>query len=177
MVNRSLEVGLDSQCLSYIIDALEGIAEPTDSLAEQRVALVRIFLYRLGTLWTTPTVKREFERIGEPTRRAKHQSWTSVLFGVYPLNDPEAVWRRATELGKHHPDIDDCLVLAEAEDIGLANLLSFDTQFVNHLSDHARLNLARPVPYWESLRVPRGERPNKIPWPDNPLAAQAWWGW
>jgi hypothetical protein len=29
-------MGVDSQCLSYRIDALEGIEKPTDSLAEQR---------------------------------------------------------------------------------------------------------------------------------------------
>ena len=35
------EIGLDSNCLSYVIDALEGVSEPTDNLAAQRVALVR----------------------------------------------------------------------------------------------------------------------------------------
>ncbi len=43
------EIGLDSQCLSYFIDALEGVAALTDALAEQKVALVR--LYTPGTLW------------------------------------------------------------------------------------------------------------------------------
>lgn len=32
-------VGLDSQCLSYVLDALAGIKEPTDSLAERKSRL------------------------------------------------------------------------------------------------------------------------------------------
>ena len=53
------ELGLDSNCLSYVIDALEGAAEPTGQLAAQNVALVRLYLYTPGTLWTMPrdTVK------------------------------------------------------------------------------------------------------------------------
>ncbi len=50
------EIGLDSQCLTYLISALEGVAAPSDSLAEQKVALVRLYLYTPGTVWVTPTV-------------------------------------------------------------------------------------------------------------------------
>ncbi len=169
------EVGLDSQCLSFIIDALEGVAEPTDALAEQKVALVRTYLYTPGTLWTMPTVKREFERIRDPVRRAKHRSWTSVLFGVYPLKDPKAVRQRAAELEVLHADIDDRMVLAEAEDIGFSVLLSFDADFVKHLTHRTRLNLTRPVPFWDSLAIPKGATPDKVPNPENPLASQTWW--
>src|SRR5438445_7116632 len=76
------EIGLDSNCLSYVIDALEGVSEPTGDLAAQRVALARLYLYTPGTLWTLPTVKEEFSRIPDRSRCASHASWTSVLFGV-----------------------------------------------------------------------------------------------
>ena len=36
------EIGLDSQCLSYLIDTLEGVVAPADRLAEQRVVLVAL---------------------------------------------------------------------------------------------------------------------------------------
>ena len=38
------DVGLDSNCLSYVIQAMEGVTEPRDDLAEQKVALVRLYL-------------------------------------------------------------------------------------------------------------------------------------
>jgi hypothetical protein len=56
-------IGLDSQCLSYLIDALEGVPPPADDHAEQKVALVRLYLYSPRTLWVTPAVEREFSRI------------------------------------------------------------------------------------------------------------------
>lgn len=171
------ELGLDSNCLSYVIDALEGVAEPTDSLAEQRVALVRLYLYTPGTLWTMPTVRQEFSRIRDPVRRGKHESWTGVLFGVRRLNNPEAAKVRAAGLKPHHPDLDDRMVLAEAEDLGFSALLTFDTEFVSHLAPYASLTLTTPAEYWTFLDVPRGADPVHLPAHGNQLAMQAWWRW
>jgi hypothetical protein len=169
------EIGLDSQCLSYLIDALEGIGAPTDNLAEQKVALVRLYLYTPGTLWVTPTVEREFLRIRNEARRASHVSWTSVLFGVRPLTDGVRAEERAADLAPLHADVDDRMGLAEAEDIGFTTLLSFDSDFVKHLGAHADLLLTRPAAYWESLAISKGTTPNKVPAYGNPLANEAWW--
>ena len=70
-------------------------------------------------------------------------TWTSILFGVRPLNDAGAVERRAASMEPYHADHDDRLVLAEAEDIGFASLVSFDAKFVNRLAKHARRRTAR----------------------------------
>jgi predicted nucleic acid-binding protein len=156
---------------------LEGVGPPGDALAEQKVALVRLFLYLPGTLWVTPTVEREFLRIRRPEWKAKHQSWASVHFGVRPPGNTESVARRAAELKKVHPDEDDCLVLAEAEDIGIATLLSFDDDFLKRLAPHARLALTRPAEFWATLGIPEGATPHWLPTQDNPLAHQTWWRW
>ena len=123
------------------------------------------------------TVEREFLRIREEVRRASHVSWTSVLFGVRPLSDAGAVETRAASMEPYHPDADDRLVLAEAEDIGFATLVSFDTKMVNRLSKHARLLLTQPAEYWASLGIPRGATPDKVPAFGNPLAGETWWRW
>jgi len=177
MITSLSEIGLDSNCLSYIIDALEGLTQPTDDLALQRVALVRLFLYTPGTLWTMPTVKEEFARIPEPIRRASHESWTSVLFGVRPLNRPANVRQRAADLERYHSKLEDRLVLAEAEDIGFSALLSFDNTFIKRLQHHARLRLTTPRAFWDSLLIPKGAAPVQLPAKDNPLLHQTWWRW
>jgi hypothetical protein len=174
------EIALDSNCLSYVIEAMEGVAEPTgptDDLAEQKVALVRLFLYTHGTLWTLPTGKEEFSHITDSARRARHESWTSVLFGVRPVSDPGVVRKRAAELETLHRPLGDRIVLAEAEDIGFSALLSFDAKFVRRLAPHSTLKLSSPAPYWESLGVPRGAPPVHVPHETNPLAAEKWWRW
>ncbi len=50
-----------------LIAALEGIARPADKLAEQKVALVRLYLCTPGRLRVTPTVAQEFQPTGDPT--------------------------------------------------------------------------------------------------------------
>ena len=152
---------VDSHCLSYVIDLMEGVPVPSDALAEQRIALARIFFYTPGTLWTTPTVEAEFARIADPTRRANHQRWTNVLFGVRLPSDPEAVKIRAGELENLHRHEGDRMVLAESEAIGLSVLLSFDKRFVRRLGPHARLPLTTPLSYWNLLAIPRGARPDR----------------
>lgn len=170
-----LDIALDTNCLTYVIDALEGMAAPpTDGLAEQKVALVRLFFYT-PALWVTPTVEREALRISDSVRRANHIGWMSVHFGVLRPSGP--VQRRATELEALHPEEKDCLVLAEAEGIGLGVLLSFDDTFVKRLSPCARLTLARPAQFWETLGIPRGAPRRWMPSHDNPLAMQSWWRW
>ena len=163
--------------MAYVIDALEGVAEPTDDLATQKIALVRFYVYTPGTLWTMPMVKQEFSRIPNPVRRASHERWTNVLFGVRPLNRPELVKQRAADLERHHRKAGDCMVLAEAEDIGFSALLSFDATFIKRLAPQARLNLTAPEAFWTSLAIPRGATPVHLPAHGNPLAQQSWWRW
>jgi len=178
MTSSPPEICLDSQCVSYVIDALKDLVEPTDKLAEQKIALVRSYFYIAGTFWTTPTVVREVEAIRNPERKAEHDSWRGFNFPAGQPNDPEAVKRRADELETFHAGINDRLILAEAEDIGFSTLLSFDGDFVKHLGNQARrLTLTTPAAFWESRAIPRGAPRKTEPTYDNPLAGQTWWRW
>jgi len=170
-------VGIDSNCLSYIIDVLEGVPEPADELARQKSALARLFFYRRETLWATPTVKAECLPIRNARRRALHESWMNVHFGPLPLNNPERVKTRAVELQAFHGDKDDCTILAEAEDMGFDVLLSYDEEFIDRLGKHSEVRLMKPAPYWESLKFPRGSPPSRMPAYGNPLGWQSWWRW
>jgi hypothetical protein len=96
---------------------------------------------------------------------------------VHPLNNPDAIRQRVHDLAAFHPDEDDRMVLAEAEDVGFASLLSFDATFIRRMVPHARLNLTTPLACWHALAPPKGTDPCTVPRYDNPLAAQTWWRW
>jgi len=171
-------MGADSNCLSFIIDAFEGIEKPTDSLAEQKIALARIFFYTYETFFTTPTVKAECDRISDPVRRAKHESWILTHFGTLPVHvPPDAIDRRAQYFHQFHPKQRDCMILAEAEATQLAILLSFDFNFVDRLAGKSAVRLIKPLDYWTELDIPKGAQPKKVPHPTNPLVAYEWWRW
>ena len=84
-------IGIDSHCLSYVIDAFSAVSAPTDNLAWERIALARLFFYLPGTLWVTPTVTAECARIRNVERANLHQSFIAVLFGEPPIEDPEVL--------------------------------------------------------------------------------------
>lgn len=171
-------VGLDSQCLSYLIDAMAGIEAPTDKLAQEKAALFRAYLYSEATLFVTPTVKAECRRIRNQPRRESHQSFLNVLFGEWPVSNTEAVERRVKELEKYHPKKNDCYIFAEAENVGMRTLLSYDDDFLNRLSGKSvTLQLLKPSEFWAQLAVPKGTEPKKVPHETNPLSNQAWWRW
>lgn len=175
-MNTNNEIGLDSQCFTYLIDAMAKPQEPTDALAEQRIALFRVFLYRKGGLFLTPTVRKEFEAIPSTDRAAHHSNWTTLFPETQPI-DQSKIDRRAVELRAFHRDAGDCYILAEAEDAGLRELLTFDSAFISNLSSHTKSALRRPADCWNRLGIPRGASPVTIPRGDNPLSGESWWRW
>lgn len=171
-------VGLDSQCLSYLLDAIAGIEEPTDPLAEERKALVRVWFYTPGAFYLSETVVSECANIRHVDRRELHQSFVRTLFLDSPVRDPAAVEARATHLFQFHPKLNDCRVLAEAEDLGLDTLLTYDGDFKQRLAPVSPVvALTMPTAYWAGLGIPKGARPQTIPHTTNALSQQTWWRW
>ena len=72
-MQRTIHVGLDSQCLSFLIDAMAGVSEPIGPLGDEKKALLRVYFHLPGTLYVTPTVASECVRIRDATRRDLHE--------------------------------------------------------------------------------------------------------
>ena len=169
-------VALDSQCLSYLLDGIAGISEPTDSLAEEKKALLRSWFYKPGTFILTETVISEVGRIRNLDRREFHESFVRTLFLDYPVRDLAAVQARAAEFEVHHPKPSDCRILAEAEELGLDLVLTYDHDFLKRLSTASgTTKLRKPSAYWTTLGIPKGVKPVTVPHHTNPLSGQSWW--
>jgi len=175
-------VGLDSDALTFLVEAMSGEYDPaTDSstVAAERLAMYRVFLYADHPLYLTPTVKRQYEAITVDRRRLLH--WEVHRFLICDALGnvaPDPGDERIAYLRSLHSGLDDCRIAAEAEQSGLTLLLSRDDRFFNNLNPVLNgLRIERPSVYWESLRVPRGSQPRIRPAPGNPLAAATWWGW
>jgi hypothetical protein len=171
-------IAIDANCVTYLLDALEGVVEPTDSLANQRKALVRLFFYSPGALIVTPTICREVSAIPDSERRKRHKTCLSVLFEpVFPASRSRVIELSCVYHTVHSRD-GDCRALAESVEAGCDAFLSFDRAFVRNLQAYAvPLRLEQPADYWHSLAIPQGTRPRSIPAPSNPLAQHNWWSW
>ena len=177
---RDPHIGLDSQCLSYLLDAIAGICEPTDSLASEKIALVRSWFYKPGnfTFTLTETVISEVGKIPNEERREFHESFIRTLFLDYPVRDLAVVQARAEQFQMNHPKLNDCRILAEAEELGLDIVLTYDNDFWKRLYNASlTTKLMKPSAYWLSLGVPRGAKPITVPHHTNPLSQQPWWRW
>lgn len=171
-------VGIDAQCASYLIDAMTGITAPSGNLAYEKMALLRSYLYIDTTLWVTPTVRSECQRIRDQQRRELHDSFISVLFGEWPITDAAAVQSRAQALERDHSGKADCRIFAEAEQVGMRWFLSYDEKFTSRLrGKSSTLCLLKPSEYWVRLAIPSGAAPRKAPHATNPLSREAWWRW
>jgi hypothetical protein len=175
-MNGGDPIGLDSNCYTFLIDAMASPSEPKDALAGQRVALFRVFLYRSGGLFLTPTVRKEFEAIRSPERAEHHQSWTTLFPETQPV-DQAAIDARTIVLGRFHGDPGDCRIVAEAEDARLKGVLTFDSAFIDHLTSQTAVKLQRPLEFWNSLSIAKGATPTTVPRDDNPLSQETWWRW
>jgi len=181
-------IAADSQCFSYLFDAIEGVAEPTGPLAEQQRALLRCYLYQPGTLYATPKVIDECSEIRNISRREMHTSYFSSLFDVVDAHDERQTLAILGGLLGHHSGQADCRIVAEAIVGGADVLLTYDSDLIAGLASHSgSLRVLRPADYWSELALPRGAKPYKVPHPGgqvagkllepNPLAAQFWWRW
>ena len=171
-------VGLDSQCLSYLLDSIEGVSEPDDSLAEEKKALLRSWFYKPGTFIITETVISEVSRIKNINRREFHESFIRTLFLDYPVRDHAAVQARALQFEVYHPGHSDRLILAEAEELGLDFVLTYDHDFWRRLSGKSgTTKLLKPSAYWVNLGIHKGAKPVTVPHHTNPLSEQSWWRW
>lgn len=175
-MKKNIHVGLDSQCYTYLIDVMSNLSEPTDNIANQKIALFRTFLYRKEGLFLLPTVRIECERIKDIMRAQLHESWTTLFPETQPIN-PSHIDKQTNEFLTFHSDADDCRILAETEDAGLSVLLSFDSKFITHLKGKTNVSIIRPLDFWISLDIPRGANLATVPRFDNPMAAQSWWKW
>jgi hypothetical protein len=174
----TIQVGLDSQCLSYIIDIMGSTSRLSEKVATEQLALIRIYLYTEGTFWVTPQVANECKRIGSEEYRELHESFMGVIFGALSIGNMSQVQKRSTEFFEHHTNLGDCLVLAEAEDVELDHLITFDTRLIERLSVRSdRVNLSSPSSYWKSLGIAKGSVPIIAPHSSNPLSQQDFWHW
>jgi hypothetical protein len=171
-------IGLDSQCLSYLLDSIVGIGEPRDTLAEEKKALLRIWFYQTGTFVLGETVISEVAKIRNLDRREFHQSFIRTLFLDYPVHDLAIVEARSAHFQRAHSKPDDCRILAEAEELKLDFLLTYDHDFWKRLSTtSSTTKLMKPSSYWGTLGIPKGTTPITVPHPTNPLSQQSWWRW
>jgi hypothetical protein len=171
-------IGLDTQCFSYLLDAVAGIEEPTDLLAEERKALIRTWFYPPTTFFLPKTVVTECAEIRQVERKEFHLSFIRTLFLDMPIQNPAKVETRVTQLLPIHRKEKDCRVLAESEDIYLTVLLTYDRKFMQRLSGETNgVSLCTPANYWASLGISRGAPPKTVPYHSNPLSQQSWWQW
>ena len=172
------KVGLDSNCLSYLLDGIAGISEPIDPLASEKKALLRSWFYLPKTFILTETVISEVARIRNLERREFHEGFVRTLFCDYPVRTLSVVQARAMQLEIVHPKPSDCRILAETEELRLDILLTYDHHFRKRLaSASSKVSVMTPSSYWASLNIPKGAPPKTVPHHTNPLSQQSWWRW
>ena len=119
----------------------------------------------------------EVSRIRNIDRREFHESFIRTLFLNYPVCNLAAVQARAVQFRGYHPKPSDCRVLAEAEELRLNFVLTYDHDFWKRLSNAVTTKLMKPSAYWANLGIPKGAKPVTEPHHTNPLSEQSWWRW
>ena len=175
---RALAVftAVDSNVLTYLVEAIEPAYDPTigdPSIALERLAIVQSFIYGDVRFWVSPTVEVEYNRIRTPAKHLRHERTAWVLLEDVPLRgDQVALDARAQSLVAFHSDVDDCRIVAEAEEHRVESLLTRDDDLIAHLTARTPLALQYPSKLWQSLALPRGAKPRRTV---QSLGSRSWW--
>lgn len=174
-------VMVDSMILSYLEAATAVGYQPQDDpthLRDERIAAVRLFLW--DELAVGEPAIRQCRAISDPETRARLDSFVGALmapFARYSQETEGVVTLRAAEMLTLHADPKDCRVVAEAEALGAAVLVTFDKRLRNRLAGSSKVKILFPTERWTELEIPRGMRPRVLPEGSNPLAHENWWRW
>ena len=178
---HDLKIALESNSFTYLLQAMESGSRPLGSEAEEKVALLRLFLYRDDIFYITPTAKLEVSKIEDKLKLQAHNALESAHLGLLEIPDFEKVNKLAEFYQQFHSgkkNASDCKIVAEAEISKCDYLLSYDKKLVNKLlSKTENLQIKYPSCYWSSLAIPKGVAPKWIPEHSNPLGKETWWVW
>jgi predicted nucleic acid-binding protein len=124
---------------------------PSGDLAEEKIALARIYLYRDDIIYISSTVREEYEKITNEEIRRNHQGIDDILLGDIPTSESQIIESRMLEYCKHHSGKKkDCKILAEAELSGCQILLTYDQDFLKRLRSKTHsINMLEPSEYWQ----------------------------
>ena len=173
-----MRIALDSNCVTYVIDTMNSADEPSGSLAIEKLALFRSYLYLQDTFYVLPTVIKEYEKISNDKRRKLHCDFVSPLFHEVQIDNYHAVEQLAISYGNNHAGLNDCLILSEAKASNMDVLLTYDENFLKHLSPLiSKVKVLRPSEFWVNTNIPHGAVPDKQPHKTNPLSNKSWWNW
>ena len=174
-------LALDANALTYWTEAMTAApAYPSGPLAEEKIALVRIFFWMPpeASFNVVPTVKAEYEAIPDRTKREAHIGWAlSHVSEVRPPPDQALVAKRAEELVPYRVGLSDRKIIAECEQAGISALLTCDGKLIERLRMETRVWVVRPSEFWDRLRISKGTPPARLPAEGSPLRHCSWWRW
>ena len=173
-------VALDSNVLSYLIEALGSLDRPpTGSAVAEKIALARCFIYRREetVFCVTPTVRAEYTKITSQERLTDHVHWS--LLHLQELTQPSNtadIILRTNALSAHHSDIDDCRIVAECEALDVSVLLTSDRKLRNSMQRSAsKVNVLSGRQFWEEMAIAPRSKPTIELDSNDPLNDATWW--
>ena len=176
----AIYAAVDSNALTYLVNAI-GVesydpAQDNSGLADERVAMARLFMYGDCKLWVPPVVRTETADIpaGELRDAQNRMTWYQLLDHDSGVSET-VIDRRVNELLRHHNGVNDCRLLAEAETMEVACVLTRDDRLQRRLQAHAKIKILRPAELWNSLDIQCVPPHSMVPAPENPLSAYNWW--
>ena len=86
---RNAYVAIDSNCLTYLVDAMYSCEPPTDDLGDQKIALLRTYLYRKEILYISSTVQSEYQKIKDALNKERHEGISTIVLGEVPASNPK----------------------------------------------------------------------------------------
>lgn len=175
-----MKIAIDSNALTYLIDAMEPDYDPSNDIPsnrKERQAMLRIFLYQGKPFYVLPQVTKEYNDIPSYVWRDMHGSTVGALLIEFRIANQiiEIDQRRNAFLKLHENNHKDCQLLAEAEAACMSVLLTRDKVFKNSLSGMTTIRIMYPSEYCESLNLPSDISPTLLPGESNPLFGKTWW--
>lgn len=174
-------IGIDTNAMRFLVDAMTIGGKPVDNKANEKIALLRTYIYNNDVPHISPTVQEEYKKIKDEATRKYHESIAEILLGEIQPSDSTIVKTRMREYNQIHQgkkNEKDCRILAESELGGCKFFLTYDKTFLKKLTHKTHnIKMMEPSQFWKYISISKNAKPIRRPHDTNPLSKETWWLW
>ncbi len=172
------KIALDSNLVTFLIDAMKSESKPEGDISDQKLATLRLYLYSDCAFCIPQTVYDECMKITCNAKKIDHEHFMDTIFDDILNQDIPQMNKILCKYKKLLPNKkykNDRIIISCAEAYKCTCFLTYDIDLLKKLNN--TIMAFEPLEFWNTHVLSKDASIKRSPRPSNPLFNENWWQW